>query len=109
MIEDISRMGNDKLLFDSIELLLTKETIIDDDIYNCIYSIRYPDYTEYMSSINEIKKKLNDCGIKVEVPAYLEGDSINIIFEVKKNKPLHPLLKKDHDILRLIEMLIELI
>jgi hypothetical protein len=109
MIEDIYRMGKDKLLGNSIELLLTKETISDDDIYNCIYSIRYPEYTEYMGSINEIKKKLNASGIKVEVPAYLEGDSINIIFEVKKNKPLHPLLKKDQDVLRLIELLIGLI
>ncbi|MDH7553531.1 MAG: ParB/RepB/Spo0J family partition protein [Spirochaetota bacterium] len=109
MIEDIYRMGKDKLLGDSIELLLTNETILDDDIHNCIYSIRYPQYTEYMVRINEIKKKLNACGIKVDIPAYLEGDSINVIFEVKKNKPLHPLLKKDQDILGLIELLIGLL
>ncbi len=109
MIEDIYRMGMDKLLGDSLELLLTKETIIDDDIHDCIYSIRYPEYSEYMGHINEIKKKLNACGIKVEAPAYLEGDSVSIVFEVKKNKPLHPLLKKDQNVSRLIELLIGLI
>jgi len=109
MIEDICRMGKDKLLDDSIALLLTKESITDDNIYDCIYSIRYPEYKEYMNRIDDIKKKLYDYDIKVEVPAYLEGDSNNVVFEIKKNKPLHPLLKKDQDVLGLIESIMGLL
>jgi len=109
MIEDVCRMGEDKLLDDSIALLLTKESITDDDIYDCIYSIRYPEYKEYMNRIDDIKKKLYAYNIKVEVPAYLEGDSINVVFEVKKKKPLHPLLKKDQDVLGLIESIMGLL
>lgn len=109
MVEDIYRMGKDKLLDDSITLLLTKENITDDDIYDCIYSIRYPEYSEYMNRIDDIKKKLYAYDIKVEVPAYLEGNSINVVFEVNKNKPLHPLLRKDQNVLELIESILSLL
>ncbi|MGQ9842537.1 MAG: hypothetical protein ACUVRK_03140, partial [Spirochaetota bacterium] len=109
MVEDIYRMGKDKLLDSSITLLLTKESITDDDIHHCIFSIRYPEYSEYMNRIDDIKKKLYAYDIKVEVPAYLEGNSINVVFEVNKNKPLHPLLKKDQNVLELIESMISLL
>ncbi len=109
MIEDIHRMGKDTLLADTIASLLTKEIINDDDVYNCVYSIRYPEYAEYMNRINDVRKKLNAGGIKVDVPAYLEGDSIHVILEVKKDKPLHQLLQKDQDVAQLIELIIGLL
>ncbi len=109
MIEDISRTGKEKILSDNLELLLMKNNVIDEDVYNCIYAIRYPQYTEYMRRVENIKNKLNAVGIKVEIPAYLEGDSINVVVEVRKNKPLHPLLEKDNTISGLIKSIIELI
>lgn len=109
MIEDIFRMGKEKVLCYDMELLLTKEYVTDEDIYKSIYAIRYPEYTEYIGKIENIKNKLNASSIKVETPAYLEGDSIHVIFEVKKNKPLHPLLEKDENISKLIKSIIELL
>ncbi|MEJ5360494.1 MAG: ParB/RepB/Spo0J family partition protein [Spirochaetota bacterium] len=109
MIEDISRTGKEKILNDNLELLLMKDNVTDEDVYKCIYAIRYPEYTGYMNRVENIKNKLNAVGIKVEIPAYLEGDSINVIVEVRKNKPLHPLLEKDSNISGLIKSIIELL
>ncbi|MCX8123076.1 MAG: ParB/RepB/Spo0J family partition protein [Spirochaetes bacterium] len=109
MIEDIYRNGKDKVLLEVLGSLLVNERVTDEDVYNCIYSIRYPEYTKDMTVIDNVKKKLNAFGIKVEIPAYLEGDSIHVIFEVKKNNPIHGLLQKDHEVAGLIQSIVDLL
>lgn len=109
MIEDICRLGREKFLLERLESLLTKEFITDDDIYDCIYSIRYPDYISSMDRINEIKKKLTVWDIKVDVPRFLEGNTVNVIVEVQKNKPIPQLLQNDDKVKVLIKSIVDLL
>ena len=58
---------------------------------------------------------INSCGfanfncILPRLPPHLEGDSINVMFEIKKNMKLHPLLQKDLEVASLIKSILELL
>ncbi len=82
----------------------------EERVYREIRSIRYPAYMELKEKADDLVKMLSGEGLSVEIPPYLEGDSITVSFKLRKGKDLAdaPLkAKKDievmlHDLLSIL-------
>ncbi len=60
----------------------------EEELYREIRGIRYPVYMGMKEKADDLVKKLHGKGLNVDIPPYLEGDSISVSFTLRKGKGL---------------------
>lgn len=92
---DIYRRDNNLNQIKNIEFKLIEDRKERERcIYKHLFKIRYPEYSCLKQKANTIVEFYLERGILIDLPEYFEGDSINIIFRVKKGDDFKSFRKK---------------
>ena len=66
----------------------------EESLYNKIFKIRYPEYTNIKSNAESIINSFKANGLEIDFPEYFESDEIGIKVKIKKRENINTIRQK---------------
>jgi hypothetical protein len=66
----------------------------DEYLFNRVFRLRYPDYSSRKMKADDIVSRYSSRGIRIDYPAFFEGDTLNCTVSIRKGEEPQMLQKK---------------